>query len=169
MPLAIQRADSWLRPGPAAVLTRVVRDASGKVAGVVGAVLRDEDVARLIGRNWLGPGVSIEIRGADGKSILPIERAPAQPVALTGQDDWVLGMRVMSAANRLLGIPEQLAVAQPLRLVDVTVNARMQTDVAMKSHWLGTRALGILGAYLLGGVDHVYRPGGLGAVEQRAG
>ena len=61
----------------------------------------------------------------------------------------MLGMRVMSAANRLLGIPEQLAVAEPLRLVDVTVNARMQTDVAMKSHWLGTRALGILGAYLL--------------------
>ncbi len=149
MPLAFQRADLWLRPGPAAVLTRVVRDSSGKVAGVVGAVLRDEDVARLIGRNWLGPGVSIEIRGTDGKSILPIERAPARRVALTGQDDWVLGMRVMSAANRLLGIPEQLAVAQPLRLVDVTVNARMQTDVAMKSHWLGTRALGILGAYLL--------------------
>jgi signal transduction histidine kinase/CheY-like chemotaxis protein len=148
MPVAMQRADSWLRPGPAAVLTRVVRDASGKVAGVVGAVLRDEDIARLIGRNWLGPGVSIDIRGADGKSILPIERAAAQPVGLTGQDDWVLGMQVMSAANRLLGIPEQLAVAEPLRLVDVTINARMQTDVAMKSHWLGTRALGILGAYL---------------------
>ena len=150
MPLALQRADSWLRPGPAAVLTRVVRDASGKVAGVVGAVLRDEDIARLIGRNWLGPGVSIEIRGTDGKPVLPIERASAhQQAGLTGQDDWVLGMRVMSAANRLLGIPEQLAVAEPLRLVDVTINARMQTDVAMKSHWLGTRALGILGAYLL--------------------
>ena len=54
----------------------------------------------------------------------------------------------MSAVNRMLGIPAQLTVAEPLRLVDVTVNARMDTDVALKSHWLGTRALGILGAYL---------------------
>src|ERR1700721_3019674 len=35
MPVGLQRADSWLRPGPAAVLTRVVRDPSGKAAGVV--------------------------------------------------------------------------------------------------------------------------------------
>ena len=70
MPVAMQRANSWLRPGPAAVLTRVVRDPSGKAAGVVGAVLRDEDLARLVGRNWLGPGVSIEFRGTDGKSVL---------------------------------------------------------------------------------------------------
>ena len=58
-------------------------------------------------------------------------------------------MRLMSTANRLLGIPAQLSVSAPLRMVDATVVARMDTDVALRSHWLGTRAVGILGAYLL--------------------
>ena len=52
----------------------------------------------------------------------------------------------MAAANRLLGIPEELSVSAPLRTVDVTVTARMDTDLALQSHWLGTRAIGILGA-----------------------
>ena len=58
-------------------------------------------------------------------------------------------MSLMSTANRLLGIPAQLSVSAPLRTVDATVAARMDTDVALKSHWLSTRAIGILGAYLL--------------------
>ena len=33
-------------------------------AGLVGAVLRTEDLNRLVGRTWLGPGVSIEFRGS---------------------------------------------------------------------------------------------------------
>jgi signal transduction histidine kinase/CheY-like chemotaxis protein len=55
----------------------------------------------------------------------------------------------MSAANHLLGIPSQLSVSQPLRMVDVAITAHMNTDRALRDHWLGTRALGILGIYLL--------------------
>lgn len=151
MRLALQRADSWLRPGPAVVLTRVVRDPASKAVGLIGAVLRPEDLARLIGRTWLGPGVSVEFRGLDGTSILP---APAQlaaslPPPSPGQDDWQWSRHLMSAANRLLGIPAQLSISEPLRMVDVAITARMDTAIALKNHWLGTRALGILGAYLL--------------------
>ena len=149
LPLALQRADSWLRPGPAVVLTRVVRDASGKPAGIVGAVLRLDDLARLIGHTWLGPGVSIEFGGLDGTSILPIQPAASLPPPAPGQDDWQWSRHLLSAANRLLGIPAQLAVSEPLRMVDVAITARMDTDIALRNHWLGTRALGILGAYLL--------------------
>ena len=149
LPLTLQRADSWLRPGPAVVLTRVVRDPAGKAAGVVGAVLRLEDLARLVGHTWLGPGVSVEFRGLDGTSILPLQSGASLPPPLPGQDDWQWSRHLLSAANRLLGIPAQLSVSEPLRMVDVAITARMDTDIALQNHWLGTRALGILGAYLL--------------------
>ena len=150
MAVTLQRADSWLRAGPAAVLTRVVRDPSGKAAGLVGAVLRFEDLSRLLGHTWLAPGVSIEFRGLDGTLILPITDAPpAQETSPAQADSWQFGNKVVAEANRLLGIPPVLSVAVPLHMVDVAVIARMDTDRAVKSHWLGTRALGILGAYLL--------------------
>jgi signal transduction histidine kinase/CheY-like chemotaxis protein len=148
MPLALQRADSWLRPGPSVILSRVVRDSAGRVAGLVGAVLRLEDLDRLIGRTWFGPGVSIELRGVDSVLALPRrDPPPSQPLADAGKSGW--GMRLMSTANRLLGIPEALSVSAPLRTVDATVSARMDADIALKSHWLSTRAVGVLGAYLL--------------------
>lgn len=151
MPVALQRADGWLRPGPALVLTRVVRDPAGRAVGVVGAVLRLEDVTRLIGRTWLGPGVSIEFRGLDGSSILPIPAAdvPPTPAAEPDQGEWRWSRQLMSVANGLLGIPPQLSVSEPLRLVDVGITASMNTNRAPPDHWLGTRALGILGVYLL--------------------
>jgi signal transduction histidine kinase/CheY-like chemotaxis protein len=150
MPLALQHADSWLRPGPSAVLTRVVRDTSGKAAGLVGAMLRAEDLTRLVGRTWLGPGVSIEFHGLGGSLILAGQDAPpVRPTQQASQDEWQAGTQLMTAVNRLLGIPAQLSVSAPLRTVDVTVTASMDTDLALKSHWLGTRAIGILGAYLL--------------------
>ena len=62
MPLSLHRDDIWLHAGPAAVLTRVVRDASGKAVGLVGAVLQIEDLARLVGHTWLAPGVSVRGR-----------------------------------------------------------------------------------------------------------
>ena len=39
MPLSLQRLGSWLRPGPSAVLTRALRDASGKPVGLIGATV----------------------------------------------------------------------------------------------------------------------------------
>ena len=85
MPVALQRADSWLRSGPSVMLSRVVRDTSGKPAGLVGAVLRFEDFDRLIGRTWFGPGVSIELRGVDGVLALPRHDVPS-PSAAAGSE-----------------------------------------------------------------------------------
>jgi signal transduction histidine kinase/DNA-binding response OmpR family regulator len=149
MPLALQRADSWLRPGPEAVLTRVVRDPTGKAAGLVGAELRIEDLARLVGHNWLGPGVTIEFRGIGDSLILPGQTAAPARAVPAEASDWQWGTWLLTEANRVLGIPPQLSVTEPIRLVDVTVTARMDTDIALKNHWLGTRAIGILGGYLL--------------------
>ena len=150
MPLALQRANSWLRSGPAAVLTRVVRDPPGKAIGLIGAELRTEDLARLVGHTWLGPGVSIELRGVGNSAILPGQTAPPPSLPATaGQDDWLLGTSLLMGLNRLLGIPAQLSVTEPLRSVDVTVTAHMDTDLALKSPWLGPRVIGILGGYLL--------------------
>ena len=52
----------------------------------------------------------------------------------------------MSTASRVLGIPAQLSASAPLRTVDATVTARMDTDIALRSHWLSKRAIGVLGA-----------------------
>ena len=136
-----------MRAGPSVILSRAVRDTSGKVAGLVGAVLRVEDLGRLIGRSWFGPGISIELHGVDGVLALPVrDPPPSQQQAEQGDAGW--GMNLMSTVNRLLGIPPELSVSAPLRTVDATVVARMDADVALKSHGLSTRAVGILGAYL---------------------
>ncbi len=146
--LRLQRAEAWLRPGASMVLTRVVRDNSGKIAGVVGALLRSEDIGRLIGHTWFGPGVAVELRGADGGLIISADDAPIRPV-VAGDGDTEWGMRLMSFAHRLFGTPRELAVSAPLRTVDLSVTARMDTDLALRNHWLGNRAIAILGAYLL--------------------
>ncbi len=148
MPLALQPSEGWLRPGQSAVLTRVVRDTSGKAAGLVGVVLRAEDLSRLIGRTWLGPGVSVAFQSADGKTILRSEVSTVPPPAGADDSEWQWGANLMAAANQMLGIPPRLSVAAPLRMVDATVTAQMDTNVALKSHWLGSRAVGILGVYL---------------------
>ncbi|HEY7577534.1 MAG TPA: ATP-binding protein [Acetobacteraceae bacterium] len=149
MTLSLQRSESWLRSGTSLLLTRIVRDAGGKPAGLVGAMFRFDDIGRMIGHTWLGPGVSIELSGTDGPLVLPAQDATGRtPAAAVGRDgDW--GIRLLAVANRLLGIPAQLSVSAPLRSVDATVTAGMATDLALKTHWLGTRAVAILGAYLL--------------------
>ena len=148
MPVALQRADSWLRTGPSVILSRLVRDTSGRPAGLIGAVLRFEDFDRLIGRTWFGPGVTIELRGVDGVLALPRHDVPSSPPTVTGSESgWSTSL--MSTASRLLGIPARLSASAPLRTVDATVTAQMDTDIALRSHWLSKRAIGVLGAYLL--------------------
>jgi signal transduction histidine kinase/CheY-like chemotaxis protein len=150
MPLALQRIDSWLRPGPSAVLTRVVRDNYGKPAGLIGALMRLEDLSRLVGHTWLGPGVAVEFRGLDGALILAGGReAPVTRTEPIEQDNWQWATRLMSDINQLLGIPARLSVSAPLRTVDMTVTAHMDTDLALKNQRLGTPAIPVLGGFLL--------------------
>ena len=49
----------------------------------------------------------------------------------------------IAGADRLLGIPPVLSVSSPLRMLDASVTADMDTDVAMRSHWLDMRGIGI--------------------------
>ncbi|HME27312.1 MAG TPA: ATP-binding protein [Acetobacteraceae bacterium] len=147
MSLALQQGGTWLRGGPSMVLTRVVRDPTGKAAGLVGAVLRSEDLGRLIGRAWFSPAISIELNGVGGVLALPgRDSMPPLPAAAEDTAEW--GMRLMSAAKRLLDIPPQLSASAPLRTVDATVMASMDTDLALQGHGLDTRAIGVLGAFL---------------------
>jgi signal transduction histidine kinase/CheY-like chemotaxis protein len=147
MPLALQRADSWLRGGPSVVLTRAVRDASGKLTGLVGAVLRSEDLSRLIGRTSIRPGATIELAGV-GSVLVLLDRATATalPAVTEGGSEWIVQLRPI--ANRLLGVPPQLSVSAPLHTVDAAVTARMDTVAALNSSWLDMHAVGVLGAYL---------------------
>ncbi len=149
MVLSLQRSDSWLRSGMSLLLTRIVRDAAGKPAGLVGALFRLDDLARTIGHTWLGPGVAIELRGVDGPLVLSNQTATRQPPAIASgvNSDW--SSQLLEVANRVLGFPVQLSVSAPLHSVDATVSASIGTDVALKTHWLGTRAVAILGGYLL--------------------
>jgi signal transduction histidine kinase/CheY-like chemotaxis protein len=149
MALSLQRSDSWLRGGMSLLLTKIVRDAAGKPAGLVGALFRFDDLARMIGHTWLGPGVSIELRGVDGPLLLSGQTATGQSPATESRSDTDWGGELLAIANRVLGVPVQLTVAAPLHSVDATVSASIGTDVALKTHWLGTRAVSILGAYLL--------------------
>ncbi|HET8764249.1 MAG TPA: ATP-binding protein, partial [Rhodanobacter sp.] len=149
MALSLQRSDSWLRGGMSLLLTKIVRDAAGKPAGLVGALFRFDDLARMIGHTWLGPGVSIELRGVDGPLLLSAQPATGPSPATESRSDTDWGSELLAIANRVLGVPVQLTVAAPLHSVDATVSASIGTDVALKTHWLGTRAVSILGAYLL--------------------
>jgi signal transduction histidine kinase/CheY-like chemotaxis protein len=147
MALALSATDGWLRGGPSLVLTKIVRDPSGKAAGLIGAMLRTEDLGRMLGHTWLAPGVLIELRGADGVLLEPSsDLSPLTPPS-PDRPEWV--RKAMSAANQLLGIPPQLSASVPLHALDVTVTARMNTDLALAHHWPGSRAVGILGVYLL--------------------
>jgi signal transduction histidine kinase/DNA-binding response OmpR family regulator len=147
--LTLQRVDAWLRPGPSALLTRVLRDPLGKPVGLVGAALRVEDLAKLVGRTWLGAGVSVAVGGLGGAPILMGQEAQSRNPAPSEPIELGSGTQLMTALNRLLGVPNQLSVSVPLRTVDGTVTTNVDTDLAVRSHALGTRAIGILGAYLL--------------------
>jgi signal transduction histidine kinase/CheY-like chemotaxis protein len=148
MPLTLQRIDSWLRPGPSAVLTRVLRDTAGKPAGLIGAILRNEDLARLVGRTWHGPGVSILVTGLSALPILESQEAQSSRAAPIAADGAGWSERLMPALNNWLGAPSQLSALAPLRTVDATVTARIDTDLALRSHGPGMRAIGTLGGYL---------------------
>jgi signal transduction histidine kinase/DNA-binding response OmpR family regulator len=147
IPMSLSAAEGWLRDGPSVLLIKVVREPSGKPAGLLGALLRTEDLGRMLGHTRLAPGVSIELRSADGLLLEPMRELSRLMPASENQPGW--GRKVVSAANQLLGIPAQLSASVPLSMLDGTVTARMNTDLALANHWPGTRAVGILGVYLL--------------------
>ncbi|HET6197069.1 MAG TPA: ATP-binding protein, partial [Acetobacteraceae bacterium] len=146
-PLAMQRTASWLRSGPSMVLTRLVRDPLGKPAGLVGAVLRLDDLARLVGHAAFVQGASIELNGVGGGLTLPVRDPAGSRSPTPGSDPEALD-GFISEANRLLGIPAQLSVSVPLRTLDASVTALIDTGLAMRSHWLDIRGIGVLGVYL---------------------
>ncbi|HET7883884.1 MAG TPA: ATP-binding protein [Acetobacteraceae bacterium] len=145
-PLSLQRTGSWLRSGPSMIVTRLVRDALGKPAGLIGAVFRLDDLTRLTGHASFMQGAALELTGIGGSLPLPA-RDPATPRSEPRSDPEAL-QAFIAGADRLLGIPPVLSVSSPLRTLDASVTAEMDTDVAMRSHWLDMRGIGILGVYL---------------------
>jgi signal transduction histidine kinase/CheY-like chemotaxis protein len=147
-PLTLQRVESWLRPGSSAVITRQIHDPAGKLVGLVGAILRTEDLARFIGHTWLEPNVAIELRGGDGASLLPnSELMSSRPVRI-GQSSPQWSVWLTMVVGRLIGLPPQLSVTGPLRIADAVVTVRSDTDIVLQSHWVGARATGVIGIYL---------------------
>jgi signal transduction histidine kinase/CheY-like chemotaxis protein len=153
-PLVVQRVDaSWLRAGPTVLVTRVVADSAGRQAGLVGAVLRLEDLAQLARPAWLPPEVAIALHGADGTTILdlpgadfPDEHGAAPPLdGIAG-----FGARLMSALDRLTDVPGQIAATTKLAIADATLRARADADLALRRQWPDhARGLRTLGLWLL--------------------
>jgi len=148
-PLVLQRVDaSWLRAGPTALVTRAVRDSSGHPAGLVGAVLRLDELAQLARPGWLSPEFSIALQGADGTSILDL---PGQPGAQPLDGVAIAGTRLVAAFDRLADAPSQLVADARLGVVDATLQVRTDQDLAVRRRWPATAGgLGTLGLCLLG-------------------
>ena len=168
MPVALQRANSWLRTGPSVILSRLVRDTSGKPAGLVGAVLRFEDFDRLIGRTWFGPGVSIELRGVDGVLALPRHDVPSSPPPAAAGSESGWSTSLMSTASRLLGIPAQLSASAPLRTRrcdrDSPHGYRYRAEKSLAQQACHRRARCVSAS----GLGDLHSAGGIAPLEQRA-
>jgi len=153
-PLLVQRVDaSWLRAGPTVVVTRLVADSAGRQAGLVGAVLRLEDLAQLARPAWLPREVAIALQGADGTSILdlPGEDPPGEHGAAPPDDEIAgFGTRLMAAFDRLADVPSQITATTQLAVADASLRARTDSDLALRRQWPDhARGLGTLGLWLL--------------------
>jgi signal transduction histidine kinase/DNA-binding response OmpR family regulator len=119
-----------------------------KPAGVIGALLRPEELTRLVGRTWARPGVEIELRGVTGPLLASGSWwSDQQPLAAGLEPDW--GARLLYMMGRLVGLPAEVSTSIPLHAVDANVMARMPTDLALRNDGLGSHAIALLGAYLV--------------------
>jgi len=54
------------------------------------------DVARMIGHTWLGPGVTLELRGVDGPLVLSNQTATGQPPTAASGPTWDWGNQLLA-------------------------------------------------------------------------
>jgi signal transduction histidine kinase/CheY-like chemotaxis protein len=146
---------TWLGVSSGLLLTHLVSDASGRLAGLVGAVLPAASIRSLISPDWLAPRASLNLVGSAGATLLP--DAPDQAGALQAgaeatPEDWVQS-RLETLATRL-GQPETRTATAPLHTIDAAVAATLTTRVALPDQTLRSPVIvtgcALLMAWLVG-------------------
>lgn len=126
--LGLQRlAAPWLGVNSGVVLTREVTDTSGKVAGLVGAVLPRAALQQLVPLGRLAPQISLALTGAGGTTLWsPAAGAAAPPAAPpTWEQDVALSLLGW------LGQPASWSGTAPLHAVAATAVAGLPPSVAL--------------------------------------
>ena len=124
----------WLGVANGVALTRAVSDPSGKLVGLVGAVLPRASLERLISPDWLPPGISLSlVDGADGELLL---QAPNQAAASGVPDGW--RQHLMLPLLAWLGEPTDWTGTAPLHTIAAAAVATMPTGIALPDQALGT-------------------------------
>ena len=149
MSLELQVLDRpWLGLADAVVLTHTVRDAAGKPVGLVGAMLASRSLERLAVRGWLTPGMRVEWRAMDNRSVLTL---PETPGAVPPSDEisgWTTGL--MLSVNRLLAGSPTWSATVPLQHLAASIVATVDGSEALQGHPILGRGTAILGCYLFG-------------------
>lgn len=137
-------APRWLGVSNGVVLARAVSDPSGRLVGLVGAVLPKASLQRLIAPDWLAPRISLSLLdGADGELLLP---ASGQAGAPGAADDW--RQRLMLSLLAWLGEPTDWTATAPLHTIAAAVTATLPTDIALPDQGIGTPVVASGGALL---------------------
>jgi signal transduction histidine kinase/CheY-like chemotaxis protein len=132
--LVPQRMDtSWLGVSSGVVLTRAVTDGSGKPAGVVGAILPEASLARLVSPDWLEPEISATLADSAGGALLP--RGPDGAKASVVPDSRT--QRLMLSLLAWFGEPASWTGTAPLHTIAAAVAVTLPTGVALPRQILG--------------------------------
>jgi signal transduction histidine kinase/DNA-binding response OmpR family regulator len=133
--LVPQRQDtSWLGIASGVVLTRAVSDAgTGKPIGLVGALLPQLSLERLISPDWLSAQISLSLVGGAGGELLP--RAPGQAGEPLTPDG--VRQRLMLSLLGWFGEPTNWTGTAPLHTIAAAVAATLPTAIALPRQVLG--------------------------------
>ena len=126
--LVPQRQDTpWLGVSSGIVLTRAVTDPAGKPIGLVGAVLPQASLERLISPDWLAPRVSLTlVGGAAGDLLSGAPDVAGEPIPPNG-----LGQRLMLSLLAWFGQPTNWTGTAPLHTIAAAVAATLPTSMAL--------------------------------------
>ena len=124
----------WLGMPSGVVLTRAVSDPiTGKPVGLVGAILPEASLQRLISPDWLASQISLTLVGGAGGELLP--RAPGQggePLTPDG-----LRQRLMLSLLGWFGERTNWTGTAPLHTIAAAVAATLPTSIALPRQVLG--------------------------------
>jgi signal transduction histidine kinase/DNA-binding response OmpR family regulator len=132
--LVPQRLDTpWLGVTDGVVLTRAVSDPSGRLVGLIGAVLAQTSLEQLISPDWLAPQISLSLVGGAGGELLP--RAPDQ-AGVPGDAD-TRTQRLMLSLLAWFGQPTSWTGTAPMHTIAAAVAATLPTRIALPRQVLG--------------------------------
>jgi len=140
----------WLGVANGVALTRAVSDPSGKLVGLVGAVLPQASLQRLIAPDWLAPRISLSLLdGTDGEPLLPAPDWAGAPGDSDGRRQ-----RLTLSLLAWLDEPTDWTATAPLHTIAAAVTATLPTDIALPDQGIGTPVVAsggaLLAAWLIG-------------------